>query len=133
MEITYTHWEDYYKDTFLPYYEKVTSQDIESMSREKFGELYISLYANARTLMRIYINNNGTFPMNNIFIIKDFFRYELLDNAQDWIDIVFYLEENYKQKPSDFYDTIYQFYVNNKYKLFEDMIERFEGFLAEND
>ena len=57
MEIKYTHWEDYYKDTFLPYYERTIKLDVESFGKEKFGDIYIGLYAHAKTLMKIYLNN----------------------------------------------------------------------------
>ena len=86
-----------------------------------------------RNIIKIYLANNGWFVKGNLLIIKTAFKYEFLDNAQDWVDIVFYLEENYKEKPINFYDTIYQFYINNRFKLFEDVIKRFEGFLVEND
>ena len=68
MELVYTHWENYYRETFLPAYNYVSTLDIENIGKKKFADAYVSLYAKARTLMKTYLNNNGDFVFDNLIV-----------------------------------------------------------------
>lgn len=133
MELNYTHWEDYYRETFLPTYNEFVKKDIENIDSYEFIKLYINLFEVSTSLMKYYLANYGRFTFDSIASIKEFYRHDLLEDAQEWIDLAFYIKKKFKNLPKDYYDNILRFYKQNGLDMFENLVTVFEGFLNENE
>lgn len=112
----YTHFEDYYRESFLPSYERFKSLIADETSSSKvLYEAASELYKSSCELMRIYLWNNGFFNYTELQYIRNFFRMNLITYGEEWVILGDYIENPSKISAREFI----QFVVDNS-KIFDE-------------
>lgn len=132
MELKYIHWEDYYRESFVPAYE--TARDAQK-ALELTNDALVSAFLQAMEAvfyaslkcMQYYLYNNGSFPNKLRDTIKEFFKFNLLQDGDTWIQFgdIIYSRQNLKM------DVVVKFCKTNCY-IFSKLNEQFESMLENN-
>lgn len=122
--LNYIHWEDVYKENFLPAYNnfiKLRSEDSSELN--ELTTCYLNLFEASYKVLRIYMANKGIFVTPKMDVIKTAYKVYLIDNGQIWIDVLSAIETLDKTECSSNLSV----YFDDKFiKIYTDLNERLE-------
>lgn len=116
---SYIHYEDYFKDKFIPEYERTKAALEKDCDMEKLNEQFKLLFGTTFLLLKYYIHNNGLYQFKELDVYKEVLRIDFLDNGDEWMKLL-----SVKGKP--FSKEIYRIYKDNFF-VFRDLRYKFEG------
>ena len=87
----YIHFEDYYKNSFLPELSNVKdlckSDLTQGDAQESLCEHFIIIFETAFLLLKYYLQNNGLFQFRESDVIREAFTIGFLQDGEEWMKV----------------------------------------------
>ena len=84
MITEYTKFEDYFKNTFVPKFER-TESILNSAKDDMLYEEFITLFGVSFLLLKYYLQNNGIFQFREKDVLREAFYIEFLEHGEEWM------------------------------------------------
>lgn len=82
----YTRFQDYFRNNFLPEFEKAESV-LKSGDTETLREEFIMLFGASFLLLKYYLQNNGLFQFREKDVLREAFNIEFLEHGEEWMKL----------------------------------------------
>lgn len=80
----YTRFQDYFRNKFLPEFEKAESI-LKSGDTETLRKEFIMLFGVSFLLLKYYLQNNGLFQFREKDVLREAFNIEFLEHGEEWM------------------------------------------------
>lgn len=122
----YIHFQNYYKDTFLPLFEEVTSECQTSGFQEKeLCEKFVVLFETSFMLLKYYLQNHGLFQFLEADVLREAFTIELLDDGEEWMQVLEKVNNLQFSNPDEAKTKDFLEYLRTHFYMFENLNQTF--------
>lgn len=122
----YIHYQNYYKDTFLPLFEEVTSECQTSGFKEKeLCEKFVVLFETSFMLLKYYLQNHGLFQFLEADVFREAFAIELLDDGEEWMQVLKKVNNLQFANPDEVKNKDFLEYLTKHFYIFENLNQTF--------